>query len=467
MKFFIKTYGCQMNERDSDAVAALLEEQGYARAQHEADAELVLVNTCSVRAKAEAKALGKLGLLSAPNRQSGRPRIVGAIGCMTERLGSALFDKVPHLHFAVPPHRLDTIPEIVAQLRQGAPQTAPPPIRGARTEPALSGHAVCGVSAFVNVLYGCNRGCTYCIVPTVRGRERSRPALDILQELKQLAARGVRDVTLLGQSVMSYGRTEPTWPADVRSPGGYREPFVRLLEAACRVDGLERIRFTSGHPSGCTPELVRAMRDLPALCPHLHLPLQSGANRILEAMRRGYTADEYRRAVRHMRAAVPALALTTDIIVGFPSETLAEFEATRAFMDEIGFDSAFIFKYSPRPGTVAAGWPDDVAAEEKRRRNQQLLEDQNRRALALNQKMAGHTLAVLAEGPSPRNPKRWTGRTATNKIVVFEPDAALDAGDMVPVHIVRAQPQTLYGELARPGAHEPPAKPPAKKATPA
>ena len=445
MKFYIKTYGCQMNERDSDAVAALLVQRGHELASGEGDAELLLINTCSVRAKAEHKALGKLGLTTAPNR-SKTLRLVGAFGCMVERLGPRLFDKLPNLDFAVGTHRFRALPDIVDRVLAG-PEKILAVGENPDGEHAVSEHAVLGVSAFVNILFGCNRGCSYCIVPTVRGGEISRPAREILDELRDLAARQVREVTLLGQSVMAYGRAQAVWEAADRSPGGYQEPFARLLEAAAEIEGLRRIRFASGHPSGCTAELARVMGAVPKLCRHLHLPLQSASDRILKMMRRGYSADDYRRAVARLRETVPDIAITTDIIVGFPSESPSEFEATRAFMDEIGFDNAFIFKYSPRPGTPAAGWPDDIAMDEKIRRNKTLLQDQNRRTLAVNEAMIGRTADVLVEGVSPRNPDRWTGRTSGNKIVVFSPEFDMRKGDMIRVRIARAMPQTLYGAV--------------------
>jgi tRNA-2-methylthio-N6-dimethylallyladenosine synthase len=246
---------------------------------------------------------------------------------------------------------------------------------------------------------------------------------------------------------MAYGRANPVWPEGRRSLRGWTEPLPRLLEALQEIPGLARLRFTSGHPSGCTPELIRALAELPVLCGHLHLPLQSGSDRILRRMNRGYTAAEYLAAVRRLRSAVPGMALTTDIIVGFPSETLADFDLTRGLLAEIGFDNAFIFQYNARPQTPAARWPDDVPAEEKRRRNHQLLAEQNRQCLAINQALVGRELEVLVEGPSPRNAARWTGRTRTNKIVLFAAAPALRRGDLLKVRIERAKIQTLDGTV--------------------
>jgi tRNA-2-methylthio-N6-dimethylallyladenosine synthase len=281
----------------------------------------------------------------------------------------------------------------------------------------------------------------------VRGPEWSRPAARVIEEVRALVAGGVREVTLLGQSVMSYGRRNGVWDPDVISPTGYREPFPMLLEAVDGIRGLARLRFTSGHPSGCTEELARAMRDLTSVCEHIHLPLQSGSDRILQRMGREYTADAYRAAVARLKAAVPDLTVTTDIIVGFPSETLAEFEMTRQFMEEIGFDNAFIFKYSSRPETPAAEWEDDVPWDEKQRRNRVLLEDQDRRALAANRALIGGDVEILVEGRSRREPSRWSGRTRADKIAAFEPDAGLKPGDLRKVRVERATAQTLFGRL--------------------
>ncbi len=444
--FHIKTYGCQMNARDSESVHALLVRHGM-RPAAEADADVIVVNTCSVREKAEDKALGKLGLMVATKRE--RPgRLVGAMGCMVQRLGSALFARVRGLDFAVGTRRLARLPGIVDRVRSGGG-----PVLDIESEDVdvetLSGHAEGAVTACVNILFGCDRRCSYCIVPDVRGREWSRPAASIVAEVASLAEAGVKDVTLLGQSVMMYGRRNAVWAPEARSPGGYVEALPRLLEAVAATPGLRRIRFTSGHPSGCTPELARAMAAIPEVCHHIHIPVQSGSDRILRAMRRGYTAGEYREAVRQLRGVVPDLAVTTDVIVGFPGETAADFEATRELLDEVGVDQTFVFKYSPRPGTPAAALADDVGDDEKLRRNHVLLADQDGRGQAINDRLIGRAVSVLVEGRSLRNDARWSGRTGTNKIVIFDPAPGVVVGAEVPVAIDRAMPQTLYGQVVR------------------
>ena len=441
----IKTYGCQMNVRDSEAIGALLMRHGYRVLTGEEGADVILVNTCSVRGKAEDKALGKLRLVVASKPM--RPgRVVGAVGCMVQRLGVDILKHVKGLDFAVGTHRLSTLPAVIEAACEGRGPLVDTGEEESETE-SLSGHLAGSMSAFVNILLGCDRRCAYCIVPTVRGREWSRPSENVLREVAALAGQGVREVTLLGQSVMSYGRKNAVWPVDYKSDFGFVEPLPRLLEAVGRIGGIRRIRFTSGHPSGCSEELARSMAMVSGVCDHLHLPVQSGSDAVLKRMRRGYSAEDYLAAVRRLRAAVPTLALTTDVIVGFPGETVDDFEATRRLMDEARFDNSFIFKYSPREGTPAADWTDDVSPEEKLRRNHILLEDQDRRGIELNSACVGSLVEVLVEGPSLRNQERWAGRSSTNKIVIFDPRETVNAGDIVNVLIERVGPQVLYGTV--------------------
>lgn len=442
--FAFHTYGCQMNVRESEAAARALLDAGHTQAPSEEEADIVIVNTCSVRGKAEDKALGKLGLLCASKRE--RPgRVVGVMGCMAQRLGEELFKRLPRLDFAIGTRCAERVAPAVEAALQGRSTLA---LRGPHEQPdAPSGHVVEGFSAFVTILLGCNRRCTYCIVPDVRGDEWSRPAREVLAEVRALAEQGVREVTLLGQSIMNYGLRTPAFDeSDPPSPGGYTIPFPRLLEAVAAIPGIERIRFTSGHPAGVNDELIRLFREELKLCRHLHLPVQSGSDAVLSRMRRGYTREGYLSAVARLREAVPDLALTTDVIVGFPGETEEDFQATRTLMEEAHFDNAFIFKYSPRPGTVSATWEDDVSDDEKARRNQILLEDQDARGTQINEALVGSVQAVLAEGPSLRNKTRWSGRTSGNKIVVFTPPEGLRPGDTLSLTITRAAPQTLYAD---------------------
>jgi len=441
-KVYIKTYGCQMNERDSEMAAVLLQRAGYQIVSHESAADIIIVNTCSVRAKAEDKALGKLRLLVAEKKRR-KNLMVGAVGCMVQRLKTDVLDKVRGLDFAVGTARLATVGDVIQKVLS-VQRPIVDVVAGKLTcEPDT--HLDDNVSAFINVLYGCNRHCSYCVVPEVRGPEWSRPAGDIIAEAKDLAAKGTKEITLLGQSVLNYGRANEVWREGSKSQQGFNEPFPRLLEALNSIEGLARLRFTSSHPSGCTGELARAFAELPKVCPHIHLPLQSGSDRILKLMNRGYSTREYLAAVERLRRAVPDLAVTTDIILGYPSETREDFDLTRAFMKEIGFANAFIFKYNPRPGTKAEKLADDVPAAEKLRWNHVLLEEQNNRCLKMNQQWVGRECRVLVEGKSRRNPKRWAGRTDTNLIVVFEKSVACRPGDMVKIKIERAELQTLYG----------------------
>ena len=435
-----------MNVRDSEAVAARLVAAGHELAACEDDADLVIVNTCSVREKAEDKAIGKLGLLCASKRE--RPaRMVGVMGCMAQRMGEKVFEKVPKLDFSVGCRAARLIPAAVAEIAAGGPAQ-----RWITTE--ISDHDVPhdhlqpDLSAFVTILLGCNRRCTYCIVPDARGPEYSRPAQDVIDEVACLVSKGVREVTLLGQSVLNYGhQREKVWDSPAPEGAAFTEPFPRLLEALCRIPGLKRIRFTSGHPIGCTEELARAMRDLPQVCAHLHLPVQSGSDRILKAMHRGYTVEQYLAAVARLRKYVPDVAVTTDIIVGFPGETEEDFEATRKLMRDAHFDNSFVFKFSPRPGTPAAAMEDDVSPEEKDRRDKVLLADQDELGIGKNTEMLGCEVEVLAEGPSLRNAERWSGRCEQNKIVIFEPSPAVKRGDLVKIRITKANPQTLFGDV--------------------
>ena len=457
MKFLIHTYGCQMNVRDSEAVAALLIQAGHEKVATEQEAELVIVNSCTVRQKAEEKAIGKAGNLIADGK------VVGMMGCAVKRLGEKVFERLPKLRFAVGPRAFDRIPGLVAgvssraSLTSGEDAASPLFVDGNRIPRGLEAHTLTAqplnrstvFQAFVTVMIGCDNCCSYCIVPKTRGHEYSRPADDIVREVECLAARGVKEVTLLGQSVLRY------------------TGFPQLLRRIQEIDGIERIRFTSAHPGGCTDELVAAYRDCPKVCRHLHLPVQSGSDRVLKEMGRRYTRAEDLAAVAKLRAFDPEFSVTTDVIVGYPGETEEDFELTRSLMDEAGFDNAFVFKYSPRPGTRSAALPDDVPTAEKERRDQVLLADQERRGQARNDRLVGTVREVMVEGPSKRNKARWSGRDGGNRIVVWDvgektasvrqQDSAgapllsyaccQPIGSLVRVRIIEAHPQILIGEL--------------------
>lgn len=445
MTFLIHTYGCQMNVRDSDAVIASLLEAGHELVDEEAKADLVIVNTCSVREKAEDKAIGKLGLLCTVKRDNPK-RIVGVMGCMAQRMKDTIFLRVKQLDFSIGARAAKDIPRIVNQVENGKTHIW---WSGEITNHDVPhGHFSVGVSSFVTILLGCQRHCSYCIVPDVRGPEYSRPATEIIREVQCLVEQGVREVTLLGQSVLRYGRQkECVWEDGSEKDSQFTEPFPRLLEALSRIEGLKRIRFTSGHPSGCTEELARAFRDLPSVCPHLHLPVQSGSNRILQSMRRGYTAEEYLDSLKRLRTYVPNIAITTDIIVGYPGESEEDFEKTRELMKRARFDNSFIFKYSPRPGTESAKMEDDVSMTEKERRDKVLLDDQDALGIGNNDEWVNRECEVLVEGPSLRNKERWSGRSGQNKIVIFQPVEGVSIGDLVIVKISKVNPQTLFGDI--------------------
>ena len=422
MKFCLRTYGCQMNVRDSEAVEALMIAAGHEKVASEEEAELVIVNSCTVRQKAEDKAVGKMGYLCSTGKMT------GLMGCAVKRLGKDVFKVLPKLDFAVGPRAFGLIPKIVANNPHGVLELGDDLI-----PEGMDAHEVKGFQAFVTVLIGCDNRCSYCIVPDVRGHEYSRPEAEVVAEVESLVKNGVKEVCLLGQSVLRYGARE-----------GKVDAFAHLLERLCAIEGLERIRFTSAHPKGCTDELIRVYKTYPQICRHLHLPVQSGSDRILKEMGRRYTREEYLAAVKKLRDFDPEFAITTDIIVGYPGETEADFELTRSLMEEAGFDNSFVFKYSPRPGTRSAMLEDDVPREEKERRDQVLLADQEARGLKRNEALVGTVREVLVEGPSKRNPARHAGRDSGNRIVVWE--GARPVGSKVNVRITEAHAQILIGE---------------------
>jgi tRNA-2-methylthio-N6-dimethylallyladenosine synthase len=445
-KFFIKTYGCQMNERDSEQVAHSLIARGYERADSEHEADVVLLNTCSVRDMADQKALGKMGMLGRIANE--RPHVVfGFLGCMAQARGASLLKNLPHIDLVVGTQKFHRVADYVDDaLERKLTRAMDDPrfsIVDVDEEPGSQSTirhqqlAPKQATAFVSIMQGCNMHCTFCIVPQTRGAERSRTIEQIVAEVRELVSRGVKEVTLLGQIVNLYGRHE--FPKI-----GNKSPFVQLLEAVNDIDGLERLRFTSPHPIGFREDLLDAYRRLPKLVDHLHLPVQSGSNRILKAMHRTYTAEKYADLVRQVRDARKGIAITTDIIVGFPGETDDDYQQTRALVGEIKFDNAFVFRYSPRRDTPAAGMADQVDERIKERRNHHLLEIVNESARRINKRLVGRTLEVLCEGPSKTNRSRLMGRTRTNKIVLFEGPEEL-VGILVDVRIERATGFSLYG----------------------
>ena len=445
-KFFIKTYGCQMNERDSEQVAHSLIARGYERVEQEAEADVVLLNTCSVRDMADQKALGKMGMLGQLARQ--RPEMVfGFLGCMAQVRGESLLNELPHLDLVVGTQKFHRAADYIAQLLDRKRHRAMDDPRFSIVDVAQELGSQSTISeqplspkqatAFVSIMQGCNMHCTFCIVPQTRGPERSRTIPEIVAEVRDLVSRGVKEVTLLGQIVNLYGRHE--FP---RING--KSPFVQLLEAVHEIDGLERLRFTSPHPIGFRDDLIAAFTRLPKLVEHVHLPLQSGSNRILRAMHRVYTVEKYLDLVKRLRQTRTGIAITTDIIVGFPGETADDHRQTREVVEQLRFDNAFVFRYSPRRDTPAAQMRDQVAEPSKEERHRDLLDLVDECARRANEPLVGRTVSVLCEGPSKTNPERLMGRTRTNKIVIFEGEPDL-VGQLVNIGIERATGFSLYG----------------------
>ena len=462
-KFFIKTYGCQMNERDSEQVAHSLIARGYERVEHETEADVVLLNTCSVRDMADQKALGKMGMLGRLAKE--RPHMLfGFLGCMAQARGEALLKNLPHVDLVVGTQKFHRVADYVEELVAKKSWTSINAQRstlnverrmenrmddlrfsivdiaeetGSQSTIRDQQLAPRQATAFVSIMQGCNMHCTFCIVPRTRGAERSRTIAEIVGEARELVARGVKEVTLLGQIVNLYGRHE--FP---KRDG--KSAFVQLLEAVNEIDGLERLRFTSPHPIGFRDDLIDAISRLPKLAEHVHLPLQSGSNKILKAMHRGYTAEKYVDLVRRIRHAREGIAITTDTIVGFPGETEEDYKQTRDLVEEIQFDNAFVFRYSPRRDTPAAEVPDQIDEHIKEQRNQDLLRVVDESTRRSGERLLGRAVEVLCEGPSKTNSARLMGRTRTNKIVVFEGSEKL-IGEIVDVHVQHANGFSLYG----------------------
>ena len=446
---YIKTYGCQMNERDSEQVSKMLVERGYRMVEGEGEADVILLNTCSVRDMAEQKAIGKMGMLRKLRKT--RPHLVlGYLGCMAQARGESLLQTSPHVDLVVGTQKFHRVADYVDDLLQSRQHALIDDVRRPivdtdeeegsqstiREQELQSGQ----VTAFVSIMQGCNMHCAFCIVPQTRGSERGRPIAEIVAEVRSLAERGVKEVTLLGQIVNLYGRHE--FP---KIDG--KSPFVQLLESVCAVDGIERVRFTSPHPIGYRDDLIEAFSRLPKLVEHIHLPLQSGSDRILKIMRRGYTAEKFQKLAERIRAARPGMAITSDVIVGFPGETDEDFQKTRELCEAVSFDNAFVFRYSPRQNTPAATMGDQISEEVKDARNQELLEVVNRHVAAKLDALIGTEVEILCEGASRHNSERLSGRTRTNKIVVFE-GSPRHVGQIFPVKITRASGSTLYGDPA-------------------
>jgi tRNA-2-methylthio-N6-dimethylallyladenosine synthase len=473
---YLQTYGCQMNERDSEEILGMLIAHGYAIVEREEEADVILLNTCSVRAHAEERAFGKMGLMQKLKRE--RPELVlGILGCMAKAQREEVFRRLPQVDLVAGPAEIYDLPDLlagVAERRQRAERGAGAhvlavdrKVRPLDRRPA-TGYRAGRVTAFVTIMEGCDKKCAYCIVPKTRGQEVSRPVDEILDEVQQLARAGYRQVILLGQNVNSYGKRFPDgsgWvgparrrallqlearngpgEADADAPATPRlEDFPALLRAIDRKTSIDRVRFTTSHPFDAHEELFRVMAECRAVCEFLHLPVQTGSDGILRAMRRGYTTETYLAQIARLRTLVPEVAVSTDIIVGFPGETEADFEATCALMERVRYDSAFVFKYSPRPGTEAAAWPDDVPQLVKERRNQVILELQARISREKLEAGVGSEVEVLVEERNRRG--QLTGKSRGNTTVVIEgPDTLI--GELVAARVTRVTGTTMIGELA-------------------
>ena len=462
--YHILTWGCQMNEEDSEQMALYLEEMGYRPVDDAAAADVVLLNTCSVRRKPEEKVYSKLGELR--EMKLARPEmIIGVCGCMAQVEHAEIKRRAPFVDMVVGTGNIAAIPNLVQAARarrsDGNQYSITPPLRHSKAPalealglPARKGAVVTDIplrnvlrkpklKAHVPIMYGCDKFCTFCIVPFTRGRERSRPTSEILTEIQGLARGGTKEVTLLGQTVNSYGKN--------LAEG--RVPFAELLRQINAIPGIRRIRFTSPYPRDFTDELIQAIAELPKVCEHVHLPLQAADDALLERMHRVYTVAEYREIVAKLRAAVPGIAITTDIMLGFPGETDEQFRNTMRFMEETRFDSAFMFAYSPRPGTKAADMADQVPHGVKIDRLSRLIELQNGITREINEARVGQVFEVLAEGPSAKDPRKLTGQTRTLKTVNFTlPEGGTRSpesltGKLVPVRMLQAHLTGFTGEL--------------------
>lgn len=429
---YIKTLGCQMNVHDSERIAGILENEGYRVIENRDDADLVVINTCSVREKADQKFFSELGRLR--KAKNSRPDMkIAVAGCIAKQQGNGILSRFPYVDMVFGPQNLSQLPDILkrSSLKTVVQVEDDPEYHLAGIPARRAG----GVRAWVNIMYGCDNFCSYCIVPYTRGREKSRPPQEVITEIRGLAADGYSEVVLLGQNVNSYGKGL----ADITD-------FPRLLHLAHEVEGIKRIRFATSHPKDMSPGLMEAFRDLPKLCKHIHLPVQAGSDRVLERMNRRYTAADYIDKTRRLREMVPDIAITTDMIVGFPGEEREDFEATVSLVRAVEYDGIFAFKYSKRPHTRAADFEDQVSEDEKSDRLNTLLMLQDEICGRKNRELVGTFQEVLVEGLADDGSGRWTGRTSTNRIVNF-PSVTDDSGKLISVRITEGFQHSLIGAL--------------------
>ena len=434
-RLYIETYGCQMNKSDSELIAGLFKASGYVLAGEPESADVILVNTCAVREHAEDRAFGRIA--SFKRYKQGNPDVVlGICGCMAQHLGRRILQRIPFVDLLVGPDAYRRLPEIVDQTRDDGPFFG---LQLDKREHYVGIEPIRArdVNAWITVMRGCDKFCSFCIVPYVRGRERSIPAQEILTQVRALAAQGYKEITLLGQTVTSYN-------------DGTMD-FAHLLGAVSEVEGIKRVRFTAPHPVDFSEKLIRTMAAREEICNHIHLPIQSGSDRMLKAMRRGYTSGAYRRLVHRIREEIPGVSLTTDVMVGFPGEMEEDFRATYNMMQEVRYDSAFMFRYSPRKGTIASRrLEDDVPDGAKAERLQAIIDLQESISKEINRGLMGKTFEVLVVGKSRKGEGAFFGKTAQFKTTIFPQKAAVNT--LVAVRVVDANAHTLFGELVQESA---------------
>ena len=440
-KLFIRTFGCQMNEYDSDKMADVLGSAcGVVKTDKAEEADIILFNTCSVREKAQEKVFHELGRVR-QLKQLNPNLVIGVGGCVASQEGEAIVARAPYVDIVFGPQTLHRLPELIARRRESGRAAVDVSFPEIEKFDALPEATVQGASAFVSVMEGCSKFCTYCIVPYTRGDEVSRPLADVLGEVSRLTLRGVKEVNLLGQNVNAYRGN-----FGGEAAGGEVADLALLIETIAAMPTIERIRYTTSHPREMTQRLIDLYRTVPKLVSHLHLPVQSGADRVLAAMKRGYTVLEYKSLVRKLRAARPDISLSTDFIVGFPGETEEDFEKTMKLIDEVGFDASFSFIFSPRPGTPAAEMTDDTPTELKTQRLMRLQKRIDELAFAVSERMVGSVQRVLVEGTSKKNEHELAGRSDNNRIVNFAGSPRL-IGTFAEVKITAALPHSLRGEV--------------------
>ena len=434
-KAFIGVYGCQMNISDAERMEGQLVTIGYERTENMEEADLILLNTCCVRETAEDKVYGKIGEIKHLKRE--KPSLIfGITGCMAQKEGDALIKRAPHIDFVLGTNKVHELTHVIQETAAA---------KGGHVVDVLLGDTELPddvpvqrggrLSAWVPIMYGCNNFCTYCIVPYVRGRERSRLPEDVVKEVEEAAAKGFKEVTLLGQNVNSYGKDHK------------KADFADLLQMVDKVRGIERVRYMTSHPKDLSDKVIETIKNSEHICEHFHLPVQYGSNKILKAMNRVYTVEQYRELVKKIRAAIPEASITTDLIVGFPGETEEDFAGMLSFIREIRYDAAYTFLYSKRSGTPAAVMEQQVDEACKKERLHKLMEVQNQISLENNEKLQGKSVEVMVEGPSRTDASVWTGRTRTNKIVLWDKGDWEKEGDLVQIRVTHPQTWVLKGEL--------------------